>query len=36
MWFVAKIKPNQIEIFKKSLKDQLIGNVELYYPKMMI
>ena len=36
MWFVAKIKPNQIEIFKKSLKEKVIGNVELYYPKMMI
>ena len=36
MWLVAKIKSNQLEIFKKSLKDEIDGDIEFYYPKIML
>ena len=36
MWLVAKIKPNQIEIFKKSLSEKLNKKVKYYYPRIVI
>jgi len=36
MWVVAKIKSGQINIFKKKMQEMLYGEVQFYYPEVLV